>query len=84
MPLYEYKCSNCGKTLEILQKRTDPPLSKCEACHSENTMEKMISNTSFQLKGGGWYKDLYASKKPADKKVAPATSRPAAKSASGK
>jgi putative FmdB family regulatory protein len=53
MPIYEYKCLNCGKHHEIMRKITDKPLSKCPDCSGK--MKKMISNTSFVLKGTGWY-----------------------------
>jgi predicted nucleic acid-binding Zn ribbon protein len=43
-----------------MQRMSDPPRRKCEACGSQ-ALERLISQTSFQLKGGGWYKDLYAS-----------------------
>ncbi len=52
MPIYEYRCSKCGE-FETMQKITDPPLQKCPKCRRKVT--KLISNTSFQLKGSGWY-----------------------------
>jgi putative FmdB family regulatory protein len=61
MPIYEYKCLNCGKHHEIMRKITDRPLSKCPDCSGK--MKKMISNTSFVLKGTGWYATDYASDK---------------------
>ena len=54
MPIYEYKCQNCGATIEKLQKINDEPLVTCTECN-EDSLEKQISNTSFQLKGKGWY-----------------------------
>src|SRR5512138_3327438 len=60
MPTYEYRCNACRREFEIVQKMSDPDLSTCEVC-GEDKLEKLISWTSFQLKGGGWYKDLYAS-----------------------
>lgn len=63
MPVYEYGCKKCRKTFEYLQRITDPPKKKCEACGG--ALERLISQTSFQLKGSGWYKDLYSSSKPA-------------------
>ena len=64
MPIYEYRCKKCGKTFEYMQRMTDAPKKKCEACGA-SALERLISNTSFQLKGSGWYKDLYSSSKPA-------------------
>lgn len=61
MPLFEYRCEACAHLEEVLQKHTDPPPEACPACGKSGTMAKAISLTSFQLKGGGWYKDLYAS-----------------------
>lgn len=61
MPIYEYKCLSCGKRLELMQKFSDSPLSKCPDCGG--TMKKLVSNTSFVLKGTGWYKTDYAPKK---------------------
>lgn len=65
MPIYEYKCQKCGNLLEIIQKFNDKPLTKCGKCGGE--LKKMISNTSFVLKGTGWYKTDYASKPKKDK-----------------
>ena len=64
MPIYEYACRKCGKTAEYMQRMSDPPKRKCEHCGSQS-LERVISQTSFQLKGSGWYKDLYSSPKPA-------------------
>jgi putative FmdB family regulatory protein len=59
MPIYEYKCEKCG-TFETTQKITDKPLARCPTCKSK--VKKLISNTSFQLKGTGWYVTDYARK----------------------
>jgi putative FmdB family regulatory protein len=61
MPLFEYRCSTCGHLEEVLQKHGEPAPDPCPACGKSATMAKEVSLTSFQLKGGGWYKDLYAS-----------------------
>jgi len=64
MPYYEYECVECGK-IEVEQKITDSILEKCPICASKIT--KLISsNTSFQLKGSGWYKDGYSKTKKID------------------
>lgn len=65
MPIYEYRCNKCEATDEVLQKVSDPAPEECPSCGTKKSMEKLISQTSFQLKGGGWYKDLYSSTKPA-------------------
>jgi putative FmdB family regulatory protein len=59
MPIYEYKCDKCG-TFEVTQRITEKALSKCPTCKSK--VKKLISNTSFQLKGTGWYITDYARK----------------------
>ena len=67
MPIYEYQCQKCG-TFEVTQRITEKPLGKCPTCKGK--VKKLISNTSFQLKGTGWYVTDYARKdnnKGADK-----------------
>lgn len=59
MPLYAYRCTSCGASEEHLQKFSDAPVETCQACGGPLT--RLISRTAFQLKGGGWYKDGYAS-----------------------
>jgi len=61
MPIYEYKCQKCNTKVEKLQKMSDKPLTRCAACGGK--LEKQWSNTSFQLKGSGWYVTDYAGKK---------------------
>ncbi len=57
MPLYEYRCEKCGDEFETIQKFSDKPLSKCAKCGGH--LEKLLSRSGFQLKGGGWYADGY-------------------------
>jgi putative FmdB family regulatory protein len=57
MPIYEYRCEHCGD-FEEMQRITDPPLARCPRCHRK--VRRLISNTSFQLKGSGWYVTDYA------------------------
>lgn len=59
MPIYEYVCSKCAEITEKLQRFDDPPLKTCSSCGGR--LKKIVSNTSFVLKGGGWYKDGYSS-----------------------
>ena len=59
MPIYEYQCRNCG-TFEHSQSIKDKPLRKCPRCR--HVVKKLVSASSFQLKGGGWYSDGYAKK----------------------
>lgn len=62
MPIYEYQCKECGHHLEALQKVTDTPLRECPECQ-KNSLEKLVSATSFQLKGTGWYETDFKNKK---------------------
>ncbi len=59
MPIYEYECRQCSKHLEVTQKITDSPLTSCSSCGGE--LRKIITNTSFVLKGSGWYVTDYPS-----------------------
>lgn len=64
MPIYEYKCPNCGK-FEVLQKITEENLKECPKCKEQGKsvpVEKLISESSFVLKGTGWYETDYGSK----------------------
>jgi len=65
MPIYEYECKNCGAHFEVWQKITDEPLRKCEKCGGE--LRKLISESSFILKGTGWYVTDYARKEKEQK-----------------
>lgn len=60
MPIYEYECTRCGKIDEAIQKFSDEPLTTCRHC--EGTLNKLISQSSFHLKGSGWYVTDYANK----------------------
>jgi len=60
MPIYEYQCMKCGHITEAWQKFSDPPLGECELCHGK--VKKLISQSTFHLKGTGWYVTDYASK----------------------
>ena len=73
MPIYEYECCKCGKTSEAMQKFSDQPLTECGQCHGH--LRKLISASTFHLKGSGWYTTDYAGKnqstaKPAESKAA--------------
>lgn len=63
MPLYEYACRRCGATVEKIQKFSDTPLNKCEACGG--ALERLISSPAIQFKGSGWYITDYARKSSA-------------------
>lgn len=59
MPIYEYKCEACGKEHEAFQSFSDDPLTVCPHCGG--SLRKLISSSSFVLKGSGWYADGYGS-----------------------
>lgn len=61
MPIYEYKCQQCGLHFEKRQSVSDAPLATCEKCHGK--LEKQWSLSGFQFKGAGWYVTDYAAKK---------------------
>ena len=63
MPIYEYKCQQCGSHFEKRQSVSDEPLTSCEKCHGK--LEKQWSLSGFQFKGAGWYVTDYAGKKSA-------------------
>ena len=60
MPIYEYQCEQCGKTEEAIQKFSDAPLTTCGSCSGK--LHKLISQSSFHLKGTRWYVTDYANK----------------------
>lgn len=61
MPIYEYKCRKCGKEFEVFQGITDPAVASCRFCRGP--VRKLVSLSSFHLKGGGWYATDYGGKK---------------------
>ena len=58
MPLYEYRCNNCGETFEVMQKFSDPPLTMHQECGGK--VERLLSPPALQFKGSGWYVTDYA------------------------
>ncbi len=73
MPIYEYQCTKCGEVFEAFQKITDEPLTQCKFCKSK--VEKLISHSSFQLKGSGWYLTDYARRSSSSALDKPKTER---------
>ena len=61
MPIYEYRCKKCGKEFELFQKISDPAVNTCKFC--KGSAHKLISLSSFHLKGSGWYVTDYGGKK---------------------
>ncbi len=74
MPIYEYQCESCQEVVEAMQGLADKPLTTCPAC--AGSLKKLISRSSFQLKGGGWYADGYSSASGAKSCAASADSAP--------
>lgn len=81
MPIYEYACKECGHRLEALQKISAAPLTQCPQCQAE-TLTKLVSASSFRLKGGGWYETDFktGAKRHGTQDVAGESSAPAATS----
>jgi putative FmdB family regulatory protein len=73
MPLYEYRCKNCGASFEVFQKVNETQLKKCINCGGE--LEKVISPPALQFKGKGWYVTDYAQKNTSEKEEKPATQK---------
>jgi putative FmdB family regulatory protein len=63
VPIYEYQCRKCGKQFEAFQGITEPELKSCKFCKGK--VSKLVSLSSFSLKGSGWYVTDYAGKKAA-------------------
>ena len=63
MPTYEYRCNGCSHEFEAFQSIKADRLTECPKC-GKPRLERLISGGAFQLKGSGWYKDLYSSPKP--------------------
>lgn len=62
MPIYEYQCDNCQQVTEAWQSLTEEPLTNCQSC--AGPLKKLISMSSFHLKGSGWYADGYSGGTP--------------------
>lgn len=69
MPIYEYRCLKCGKTFEALQSISAEPISKC--IHCQGKTKKIVSLSSFQFKGKGWYLTDYKKSGESEKKIEP-------------
>jgi len=77
MPIYEYKCTACQHRLEKLQKMSDDPLKDCPEC-GESALSKLVSASTFKLKGTGWYETDFKNNK---KSEASTSAKPAKKDA---
>lgn len=81
MPIYEYRCRKCGHEFEEWQKITDPPVEKCNVCGGRAS--RLISQSSFILKGTGWYVTDYARKDGASCAAPPPPKKASASESSG-
>ena len=68
MPIYEYKCDDCGKVFEVIQKISDKKLTICR-CDGKGSVHRLVSSSGFRLKGSGWYETDFKTKKPDTKKT---------------
>lgn len=59
MPTYDYECTACKHTWEVVQKMDDPKLTICPECNKEEAKRLISGGTTFQLLGGGWAKEGY-------------------------
>lgn len=73
MPIYEYQCQACQHQFDAIQKISDPRLTQCPKCQ-QNSLQKLISASGFQLKGSGWYESDYKNKPKATSVEASVTS----------
>ena len=80
MPLYEYQCKKCKHRFEKIQMFSDKPVKKCPECGGP--LEKLISTSSVQFKGSGWYVTDYAKKSHATSAASSSESDSAAKETS--
>ena len=81
MPIYAYRCADCGHTKDVLQKLSDPVLTACPSCGKESFV-KQLTAAGFQLKGSGWYVTDFRGGNAAAAKPAEAESKPASGSSS--
>ncbi|MGD2096135.1 MAG: zinc ribbon domain-containing protein [Desulfobacterales bacterium] len=80
MPVYEYECTKCAKIEEVFQKFSDKPLVKCQYCGGK--LHKLISQSTFHLKGSGWYVTDYANKAKSNSTAANKPTQPKTSEAS--
>jgi putative FmdB family regulatory protein len=79
MPVYEYQCNKCGHIEEVFQKISEPPMEACPRCNGK--LKKIISQSTFHLKGSGWYVTDYGGAKSGSKPKESSAEKSASKSA---
>lgn len=78
MPIYEYECERCQHRVELIQKRSDPPLTVCPRCQAEGAMKKLLAAPALQFKGSGFYITDYSDKGKEKSEGTTTGSKPAA------
>lgn len=81
MPIYEYRCRECGHELDALQKLSDEPLKDCPECE-QPALKRLVSAPAFRLKGSGWYETDFKSDSEKKRNLAQSDSKAADKSSS--
>ena len=82
MPIYEYRCKDCGFQNEYLQKVSEPPLTQCPSC-GRQSLTKLVSAAGFQLKGSGWYATDFKDSGKKKEKSEPSATPPKKKAGGG-
>jgi putative FmdB family regulatory protein len=82
MPIYEYRCDECGAEFEVTQGMDEKPVDSCNKCAGH--VQRLISFTSFSLKGNGWYSDGYTTGKAAPKGAEKSAKKPKKEESSSK
>lgn len=82
MPIYEYRCDRCGEEFELFRSITDNGTPNCKFC--DGPVKKLISRSSFHLKGTGWYVTDYGGKKPSGQEEKKESSSPSSSTTTGK
>ncbi len=74
MPVYEYRCEKCGKEFEAWQRISDDPIESCSECGGRAS--KLISQSTFVLKGSGWYVTDYGTRSTSSSSAGKASDKP--------
>jgi putative FmdB family regulatory protein len=82
VPIYAYRCSNCGHEQDVLQKMSDAPLTQCPSC-GQSTYAKQVTAAGFQLKGSGWYVTDFRNNGSTSTTAPAATAKPESGSGAG-
>lgn len=83
MPTYEYQCFACDHLFEASQKMSEDPISVCPSCGDTEQVRRLVSASSFHLKGSGWYKTDYGSSSSSSAPTSSASEKSGAKESAG-